>query len=231
MAQIFHPSANTLARVSIFGGAFAVLGLLALTYMLLRSPYETDVNVVRAQPVQFSHEHHVSGLGIDCRYCHTSVEESHFAGIPPTHTCMSCHSQVWADAPMLAPVRESQAMDRPIEWNRVHDLPDFTYFNHAIHIKKGVGCTSCHGRVDQMPLAWKAEPMTMEWCLDCHRYPEKHLRPRDEIFNMAWTFEDDPEMSSQFRSQTEMGLALAEEYDVPTLGHQTYLTNCYICHR
>ena len=127
----------------------------------------------------FWHEHHVGGLGLDCRYCHTSVETSSFAGLPPTHTCMTCHSQIWTTAAMLEPVRDSLAEpDKPLRWNRVHNSADFVYFNHSIHIQKGVGCASCHGRVDQMPMMWKAEPMTMEWCLDCHRNPEHHLRPR-----------------------------------------------------
>ena len=139
----------------------------------------------------FSHEHHVRGLGIDCRYCHTSVEKSSFAGIPPTETCMTCHSQIWTDSPMLEPVRTSLRTNTPIRWNRVHDLPDYVYFNHGIHVQKGVGCVSCHGRVDQMPLTWKAEPMTMEWCLSCHRNPEKHLRPREEVFNMDWVPPED----------------------------------------
>src|SRR5262245_51218870 len=177
MAQIFHPSMNTLSRLSIYGAAFFALGALGLVYGYNRSPYETRVRVIPAQPVQFSHEHHVRGLGIDCRYCHTSVEWSSFAGIPPTYTCMSCHSQIWSESPMLEPVRASLRDAKPIRWNRVHDLPDFVYFHHGIHVQKGVGCVSCHGRVDLMPLAWKEKPLTMEWCLECHREPEKHLRP------------------------------------------------------
>jgi hypothetical protein len=249
MAQIFHPSANTLARVSILGGAFAALGAVAVTYMVIQSPYQTNVNVVRDQPIPFSHEHHVNGLGIDCRYCHGSVEESYFAGMPPTYTCMSCHSQVWTDAPMLAPVRESLALEKPIEWNRVHDVPDYAYFNHSIHVKKGVGCYSCHGQVDQMPLAWKEESMTMGWCLECHRNPEKHLRPREEIYNLNWSVdadqqavrdfvqrEADPETyqgltADEYVSQEELGYLLAAMYEVPTLGHDTPMTNCAVCHR
>src|SRR6185312_7602198 len=119
--------------------------------MIVRSPYETMQNEAREQPVAFSHEHHVSGLGIDCRYCHTTVETSSFAGLPPTETCMTCHSRLWTEAPMLAPVRQSFATQQPLEWKRVNQLPGFVYFNHSIHVNKGIGCSTCHGQVDQMP--------------------------------------------------------------------------------
>ena len=157
MPQIFHRSANTIARVSIFGALFFVAGLLYLAYQIDRSPWVTQVNVAREQPIQFSHEHHVDGNGIDCRYCHTTVETSAFAGIPPTKTCMNCHSQIFSTAPMLEPVRESLRTDTSIAWTRVHDLPDFAYFDHSIHVAKGVGCATCHGPVDQMPLMRQAE--------------------------------------------------------------------------
>jgi hypothetical protein len=130
------------------------------------------------QPVPFSHKHHVSGIGIDCRYCHTSVEESSFAGIPPTKTCMNCHSQVWADSPTLEPVRTSFREDRSLEWTRVNDLPDFVYFDHSIHVRRGVACTTCHGPVDQMPMTWRENTLFMEWCLECHRHPERYLDVR-----------------------------------------------------
>jgi hypothetical protein len=217
--QIFHPSANTLSRLTVFGSAVLLLGPVVLTYMILRSPYQTDVGVIPPQPVQFSHEHHVRGLGIDCRYCHTTVETSSFAGMPPTHTCMTCHSQIWSTSRMLEPVRESLAKNQPLVWNRVHNIPDFVYFNHAIHIQKGVGCASCHGRVDQMPLMWKAEPMTMEWCLDCHRNPERHLRGRKDIFNMEYALTD--------REQLDLGRKLVKENHIPV----DRLTNCSVCHR
>jgi hypothetical protein len=218
MTQIFHPSTNTISRVSIFGALFFALALLFIVYMIFRSPYVTGVNVVVDQPVPFSHEHHVRGLGIDCRYCHTSVEKSSFAGIPPTETCMTCHSQIWTDSPMLAPVRTSMQTNTPIRWNRVHDLPDYAYFNHSIHVQKGVGCVSCHGQVDQMPLTWKAEPMTMEWCLSCHRNPENHLRPRSEVFNMNWIPPED---------QVSQGRKLIEAHQIPV----QRLSDCYTCHR
>jgi cytochrome c7-like protein len=215
MTQVFHPSMNPFSKVSILG----ILGLVALAGWLLdqwyRSLYVTQVNVVRAQPVQFSHEHHVGGLGIDCRYCHTSVETSSFAGIPPTQTCMNCHALIWNDSPKLEPVRASFRTGKPLAWTRVHDVPDFVQFNHSIHVNKGVGCASCHGRVDQMPQTWRAHSLYMEWCLDCHRHPEKHVRPRDEVFNMAWKPPADA---------PDLGKTLVDRY------HVGKLTNCSVCH-
>jgi hypothetical protein len=187
---------------------------------LLRSAYVTEVGVAREQPVPFSHKHHVSGLGIDCRYCHTTVEQAAFAGMPSTHTCMTCHSQIWTDSPMLAPVRESLQTDRSIAWTRVHDLADFVYFNHSIHVKQGIGCVSCHGRVDRMPLIWREHTLYMEWCLDCHRQPERFVRPREQVFNLAWQAPSESE-------QLTLGRQLVETYKIQT--HQ--LTDCSICHR
>jgi hypothetical protein len=220
MTQVFHPSMNTLARVTFFGAAFIALGLVGVAYGVFRSPYVTQQYVPVAQPVQFSHEHHVRALGLDCRFCHTSVETSEFAGIPPTETCMTCHSQIWHDAPILAPIRDSLARNQPIRWNRVHDLPDYAYFNHAVHVNKGVGCASCHGRVDQMPLIWKDQPLTMEWCLSCHRQPEKHLRPPDKIFDMKWA-------AASASAQLARGAELVKKYHIPV--HR--LTDCSTCHR
>ena len=216
MAQIFHPSTNTIARVSIFGAVFLLAALLWLIAAISRSSYATQAGVVREQPVPFSHKHHVNGLGIDCRYCHTAVEESSFAGIPPTKTCMNCHSQIWVDAPMLEPVRQSLRTDRSIAWVRVHDLPDFVYFNHSIHLSKGIGCVSCHGRVDQMPLMWREHSLDMEWCLQCHREPERFVRPRQYLFSMNWEPQED---------QLALGRRLAQEY------HIAKLTSCSVCHR
>lgn len=218
MAQIFRPSTNSLARATILGALVFIVGSLWLLAEINRSSYVTNADVVRDQPVPFSHEHHVAGLGIDCRYCHTSVEESGFAGIPPTETCMTCHSQVWTNAPMLEPVRESYRTGRPLRWTRVHDLPDFVYFNHSIHVAKGVGCQSCHGRVDRMPLMYQASTLQMEWCLDCHREPEKYLRPKDQVYNMSYKPAGD---------QLEIGSRLVREYKV----HVEQLTDCSICHR
>jgi hypothetical protein len=219
MAQIFRPSANTLSRLSIFVAGLLGVGLVVGAYAFNQSPVVTKVNLVIDQPVAFSHEHHVRALGIDCRYCHTSVEKGAFAGMPPTYTCMSCHSQVWGQAPMLAPVRASLASNEPMKWNRVHDLPDFVYFDHSIHVNKGVGCVSCHGQIDKMPLAWKAEPMTMQWCLDCHRAPEQHLRPLDKIVDTDWKAED----------QLALGRQLVKDYKIDQALDR--LTNCSTCHR
>jgi len=219
MAQIFHISTNTLSRITIFGAIFIIGALLWIIAELNRSSYNTGAYVAREQPVQFSHKHHVSDDGIDCRYCHTTVETSSFAGIPSTKTCMNCHSQIFADSPYLEPVRESWRTGRPIRWVRVHDLPDFVYFNHSIHVNKGVGCATCHGRVDQMPLVWQAESLQMEWCLDCHRQPERFLRPREEVFNMQW---------QPPRNQLEEGRKLAQQYNVRSVND---LISCYTCHR
>jgi len=227
MAQIFHPSMNTLSRLSIFGAAFVGLGVVTVTYLYNRSPFQTEVRVVKDQPVPFSHEHHVRGLGIDCRYCHNTVETAAYPGQPPTYTCMSCHSQIWQGAPMLQPVRQSLQEDKPLRWSRVHDLPDFVYFHHGIHVQKGISCVECHGRVDTMPLMWKEKPLTMEWCLDCHRNPEKHIRPKSEIFNFTWTAADEKGKDGKPRDQLSLGRELVKDYHIPV----DRLTNCSTCHR
>jgi len=214
--QIFHPSTNTISRVSIFGAVFVFAGLLALAAEIDRSPWVTLAHVAREQPIQFSHERHVAGNGIDCRYCHTSVEDSSFAGIPPTKTCMNCHSEIFANSPFLAPVRDSFSSGKPIEWTRVHDLPDFVYFNHSIHVRKGVGCTTCHGQVDRMPLMWQEASLKMEWCLDCHRNPEQYVRPRDQVFSVSY---------ERPSNQAELGARLVAEYQIQKL------TSCSTCHR
>lgn len=216
MAQIFHPSSNTFSKASIAFAVFGIGALLWLTGAVNRSPYVTWQDVVREQPVPFSHKHHVAGLGLDCRYCHTSVDEGAFAGMPSTKVCMTCHSQVWTEAPLLEPVRESWRTDRSIEWTRVHDLPDYAYFNHSIHVSKGIGCASCHGRVDQMPLVWREETLNMEWCLECHREPERFVRPRDAVFDMDW----EPD-----RPQEELGAELVELHNIQSK------VNCSVCHR
>ena len=216
MAQIFHPSTNTIARVSLFGAVFFLAAAAFAWDRALRSPYTTRAQVAREQPVPFSHKHHVAGLGIDCRHCHGSVEEAAFAGLPSTKTCMSCHSMVWTETAMLEPVRESWRSDRSLEWTRVHDLPDFAYFDHSVHLAKGIGCSTCHGRVDQMPLVWQEAPLTMDWCLECHREPERFVRPREAVFDMDW----DPD---SLDPQQRAGLARAYG-----LGR---LDNCSTCHR
>ena len=185
MAQLFHPTSNVLSKLTIVGIIMAV-PLLGASVYAINMVYGYKYYVPVEQPVQFSHKHHVGDDGIDCRYCHTSVEKGASAGMPATHTCMSCHSQIWTDSPELQAVRASYTSGQPIRWNRVHDMPDFVYFNHSIHIKKGVGCETCHGRMDEKPLVWKSHTMTMAWCLDCHREPEKFIRPREAVFTMGW---------------------------------------------
>jgi hypothetical protein len=216
MAQIFHRSTNTISRVSLFGGVAVILVLVATLAAIDRSSYVTEVGVARSQPVQFSHKHHVSDDGIDCRYCHTSVEESSFAGIPSTKICMNCHTQIWAESPILAPVRESFRTGKSLEWTRVHNLPGFVYFDHSIHIHKGVGCVTCHGRVDQMPLMWRENTLYMEWCLECHRNPERFVRPREQVFSMDWQPPSD---------QIALGQKLLQQYKIESL------TSCSVCHR
>ena len=221
MSQIFPRSANALVRSTLFGVLSLVLFLGWLVLTLMRSSWATKQNEFVEQPIQFSHAHHVGGVGIDCRYCHTSVEKSAFAGIPPTKTCMNCHSQIWANAPILEPVRSSFRTDTPLNWIRVNDLPDFVYFNHQIHIKQGVGCNVCHGPVDKMPLMYQAKSLLMEFCLDCHKAPEKYLRPRTEVFNMNYQVPADT-------TQLELGLRLKREYNVSSVEH---MTSCSVCHR
>jgi hypothetical protein len=216
MAQVFHRSTNTIARLSIYGAAFIIALLGWAVYELSASPYVTEVNVAKDQPVPFSHKHHVGELGLDCRYCHTAVENSSAAGMPPTQTCMTCHSQIWVNSPMLEPVRASYRDDKSIEWIRVNAVPDFVYFNHSIHVNKGIGCVTCHGPVGDMPLTWRANTLQMGWCLDCHRAPEKYVRPREQVFNIHYQA---PE------NQEEVGRKLLKEYKIQSL------TNCSTCHR
>ncbi len=216
MPQIFHPSMNTLSRVSIFGAVFIVAGALTVLALVVRSPYVTGQNLALDQPVPFSHEHHVGDVGLDCRYCHTSVEHAATANVPPTKTCMNCHSQLFADSPMLAPVQKSYRDKTPLEWTRVHDVPDFAYFNHSIHIQKGVGCTTCHGQVNEMPLMWRDQSLYMKWCLDCHRNPADAVRPREEVFSVDWDAES---LSPEERQK------LVDSYHIESK------TDCYHCHR
>ncbi|HLY10597.1 MAG TPA: cytochrome c3 family protein [Planctomycetota bacterium] len=216
MAQIFHPAWNPISRVSIFGGLFVAAALLWVSGCLVRSSYVTEAGVMRDQPIPFSHKHHAGELGIDCRYCHTSVEESSFAGLPPTKTCMNCHSLIWADSPVLEPVRDSFASGQAISWSRVHRLPGYVYFDHSIHLAKGVGCVACHGRVDDMPLVAQQATLYMEWCLDCHRHPEPAIGPREEVCNPSWSWPGDRQL---------LGQQLARTY------HVASRTDCVDCHR
>ena len=217
MSQIFHHSTNTVSRVSIFGAAFLAAAALWLTLQFSRSPYATGESVVRSQPVPFSHQHHMGGMGIDCRYCHTTVEVSASAGMPPTKTCMNCHSQIWNQSAMLEPVRESFRTDKSIEWIRVHDLPDFAYFAHASHVNRGIGCSTCHGRVDRMPLMAQSASLQMEWCLDCHRDPSRYVRPLDHITTMGYV-----------RPASVNGADLVRDYKIAGVAE---LTSCSVCHR
>lgn len=218
MAQLFRPRANVYARLSLLG-LIAVAGSgVALVMAFERSSAKTNEGVVYEQPIPFSHDHHTAAMGIDCRYCHTSVERAASAGLPPTETCMNCHKIIWQDSPMLEPVRASYRNDEPIAWNRVHDLPDYVYFNHSIHVAKGIGCKSCHGPVNEMPLIYQAESLQMQWCLDCHRDPEKFVRPKEEVYNMDWEWGPgvDP---------TEEARKLIEAYDINPQD------SCSTCHR
>ncbi len=230
--QIFHRSTNTISRATIFGAVFVIAALFWAMAEIQRSPYVTYSGVVKPQPVAFSHQHHVTGLGIDCRYCHTSVENSKFAGIPPTKTCMNCHSQIWTNAALLEPVRESYRTDRSLQWTRVNQLPDYVYFDHSIHINKGVGCNTCHGQVDRMPLMYQYASLQMEWCLNCHRAPEKYLRPRDQVFNMRY---EEPSSDKpvtvdgrDYIDQLSLGRDLRNKYKLRT---ERDITSCSTCHR
>lgn len=214
MAQVFHPGLNPFAKGSVIGAVLLIAAAFCLAGGISRSPYLTQTRVVRTQPVPFSHRHHVGGLGLDCRYCHTSVEESSFAGMPATKTCMNCHAQIWADSPVLEAVRASFASGRPIAWTRVHDLPDFVFFDHSIHVRKGVACATCHGRVDEMPLLWQEKSLFMEWCLDCHRHPERYVGPRERVFALEGA-----------GPEAERGRDLVRDYKIGTP------TNCSDCHR
>lgn len=215
MPQIFHPSANVIARVGIFGAIFLVTSVLGGLWGWVRSPYMTEAGVPKTQPIPFSHAHHVGDLGIDCRYCHTSVETEGFAGIPATEVCMNCHNQLWRDQEMLQPLLASLRADEPIEWNRVHDAPDYVYFHHGIHIAKGIACEKCHGRVDKMPLMWRQNTLHMQWCMECHSDPVKNLRPPEDVFVMGW----------KPNKKTPSGEQLMAD------SHIQSQTNCSVCHR
>jgi len=219
MSQIFARKLNFIARFTIFGGVFVIVVAFVVAEQIVRSPWLTEAHVVRVQPVPFSHKHHVGDIGIDCRYCHTSVEESSFDGLPPTSTCMNCHSQIYNDSPTLEPVRQSFHNKTPLEWVRVNNLPDYVYFDHSIHLSKGVGCVTCHGPVDEMPLMWRENTLTMEWCLECHRDPARFIRPRDQVFAMHW---------QPSEPQQTLGARLVKEYRIRS---SEELSNCSTCHR
>jgi hypothetical protein len=217
MAAIFGPRANLLMNASLIGVVVLAACALLLVWGVPLMAYNTQVGFTPPQPVPFSHKHHVSGLGLDCRYCHSSVEIAANAGLPPTETCMTCHSELWTNAAMLAPVRQSLAENRPLRWNRVYALPDYVYFDHSIHIAKGVGCTECHGDIGDMPMTMRATTLHMDWCLSCHRDPAPHLRPRAAVFDPHWHRTPD----------TPSGATLMAEYHI----HPATLTDCTVCHR
>jgi hypothetical protein len=217
--QLFSPKINIIATASLLGGVLALVLLLWAGLVYTRSSYGTGAGTTRVQPVPFSHEHHVGVLAIDCRYCHTSVENAAFAGIPPTKTCMNCHSQIWVGSQVLQPVRESYRSDQSLRWRRIYNLPGFVYFDHSIHVQKGVGCATCHGRIDEMPFTYQAPSLLMEWCLECHRNPERQVRPREEVFNMQYRQPDD---------QIALGRKLVKQYAIKD---PASLTSCSVCHR
>ena len=219
---VFPPWANYLLPVAILA-ALGAGPYVPLLIGLGASPLTQNVGYAPEQPVHYSHALHVGQLGMDCRYCHNTVEESSFAAIPPTQTCMNCHHSIRKDDAALSLVRESYETGKPIEWVKVHDLADYAYFNHAAHVAKGVGCESCHGRVDQMEVVYQAEPLSMGWCIECHREPEKHLRPRDQVTTMGW----DPQ-EALGKSQLELGLELKKQYNIHD---QNYMVSCSLCHR
>ncbi len=201
----------------LVGAALVVTpAYIATLFYFGASPRTTDVGYTPRQPVAYSHALHAGDIGIDCRYCHSTVEVAARAAIPPTQTCMNCHSRIRAQSAKLIPVRESYATGMPIEWVRVHDLPDYAYFNHSAHVRRGVGCVSCHGRIDKMEVVYQVEPLSMGWCLDCHRNPEKHLRPQEYVTKMDWVPPED---------QATLGKRLREANNInPSV-------DCSTCHR
>lgn len=214
---LFSPAATTVLRVALVGGALTVCAVAYATFEYYHSPYWNNVGIAPDQPVLFSHRHHAGELGIDCRYCHTTVETSAFAGMPSTHTCMTCHSQIFTDTPMLGPVVTSAERGLPLHWQRVNALPDHVYFNHSIHVAKGVGCTTCHGPIGEMALTSKGQPLSMRWCLECHRDPAPHLRPPEEFFAPNGTPPPD---------QADRGQQLFQALQV----HTDPLVSCSTCH-
>jgi hypothetical protein len=216
MSALFPKWTNTVARVMVGAALLMPAAVLGGLWLFQRTPFITGQDRPVTQPLQFDHRHHVSDVGIDCRYCHQTVERSASAGLPSTQVCMNCHSQIWNKSPLLDQVRQSWFADKPIPWNRVHDLPDYVYFNHSIHVNKGVGCVQCHGRVDQMASIEQRAPLTMGWCLECHRDPVSRLQPKERITDMSWV---PPAKAAPEQEH------LAQRYDV----HPR--TNCTTCHR
>ena len=186
MSRIFPKSANKLPlQIAIFLGVLATVVTAATTYYA--TPKYTRVGYAPIQPVPFSHALHNGQLGIDCRYCHSNVEKSGFANIPTSQTCMNCHNQIKTDSPLLAPIRDSYQSGDPVPWIQIHQVPDYVYFNHSVHVNRGISCVECHGQVNQMDTVRETKPLSMGFCLDCHRAPAAHLRPLDKITDLNWT--------------------------------------------
>lgn len=219
MSQLFHPSVNTVCKTA----PFLIIAVVAVAswsgWLWFGSSWQTGQSRYVDQVVPFSHEHHVRGLGLDCRFCHTGVETSSYAGLPPTKTCMSCHSEIWRNAPMLKPVRDSWRLNEPMRWKRVNNLPGYVFFNHSAHIQHGIGCSSCHGNAALMPLTYQAAPLQMAWCLKCHRNPEQYLRPYNQVFNVSYAFPAD---------QAKVGAKLAKQYHLLS---KQMMQSCSLCHR
>ncbi len=217
MAQVFSRRFTLAIRLGLLAAAVAAVALTLAYRVNARADAPQDDPM--EQPIPFSHQHHVRDDGIDCRYCHTSVETSAFAGIPPLATCMTCHAILFNDAPPLAPLREAYARVTTLAWNRVHDLPDFVYFDHSIHLAKGIGCSTCHGRVDRMPLMRRVVSLDMQWCLGCHRNPDPYLREPGQVLDMDWHAPAD---------QDSRAAQLRQRY---ALRSTRELTDCSTCHR
>jgi hypothetical protein len=231
-AQVFPRWANTVALASILGMAFCFPLLAGLLVAINRSPYVTRIDVPLDQPVPFSHAHHVGGLGIDCRYCHVTVETSSYAGIPSTETCMTCHSQVWKDAPVLQPVRDSFFTGSALQWNRVNNVPDFVFFDHSAHVNKGVACRECHGAVEQMPLVSKQKTLFMGWCLECHRHPDGAMGNPADVYRSRPASPDRMHVHSWLQAQnprSEPPRAIPEPATRAVAIER--LTDCTACHR
>jgi len=243
MAQIFHSSANIAVRVGIIGAGMFTVGLIAAGVGISRSPWNTKVSVPKDQPVPFSHEHHATELGIDCRYCHTNVEKAAWVQLPPTQTCYTCHSQVWTNSPLLEPVRTSYNDKLPIEggWNQLNSVPDFVYFNHSIHINRGINCNTCHGPIQKEMLAYKGKAFFMAWCLNCHRSPENFVNAggAKHVFSLYEKYQTDAPLTPEERTiadgedyqrnaeERAEGEKRLQEYKVQT----KQLTDCSVCHR
>jgi hypothetical protein len=236
--QTFSPGANTFAKISVV--LIGLVSVLLIGYLILRmfSPYtKNPVGIPVEQPVQFSHELHSGQLNVDCRYCHTSVEESPYAGIPDTHTCMTCHSQIATYSELLEPIRQSYETGERIAWQKVHNLADYVYFNHSAHVNKGVGCETCHGRVDQMPIVWQVETMTMRWCLDCHFDPAENLRPVDQVTTHGWETaqmnSDQQQASMSLQSSGVASMQSLTGEELLEINHVNVegLGDCAVCHR